>query len=376
MTFEPADSATPAPVERPRLLLLDDAIPFGEILIRGLGAQGYACDRCENGADALNLLGSGRYDLLLAGEQRMGGAWDSFLLEAERRCPDIAVILLASEGNVEHAVASLKSGAYDYILKPCAPEEVCLSVGRAIEKRRLLIQNREYQRNLEEQVADRIRQLREALGILRHTYYSTLLALGTALDNREIDNDGHSLRVTLYSLRLARQIGLPAAEAEILEQGALLHDIGKLGVPDAVLRKGGNLEPADWALMKRHPEIGFRILSGIDYLADAARLVLQHHERYDGSGYPAGLKGDAIQLPARVFAVADVFDGMTTDHPYRPALTIEAARVAIRGLSRTQLDPEFVDAFLAVPSGDWEQIRSEARSRLRGGFLMRAPAQV
>jgi putative nucleotidyltransferase with HDIG domain len=366
----------PTGSRNPRILVVDDEIPVRDILVQKLAVQGFHCDCCESGSSALAMLGFCRYDLLLADIERIEMGWNPFLREAETRNPNIAVILLTSEGNLEVAVGSLKGGAYDYIMKPFTLEEVSFSVGRALEKRRLLLLNQEYQRTLEEQVIRRTQELREALDVLQHTYHSTLLALGTALDSRETDNEGHSLRVTLYALRIARQLNMAGRELQVLEQGALLHDIGKLGVPDGLLRKNADLTSDEWEVMKKHPEIGFRILSGISFLVDAAQLVLQHHERYDGTGYPRRLKGDEIQLGARVFAAADVYDAMVTDHPYQAAKSAEQAREAIRGLGGTQLDPRVVEAFLGVETGEWTAIRTTVRDRLRGGFALRSSGDL
>jgi putative nucleotidyltransferase with HDIG domain len=258
-------------------------------------------------------------------------------------------------------VDSLKDGAYDYILKPFSLQEVSVVVARALEKRRLLLENRRYQEILEAQVASRTQQLRDALDLLRETYHSTLLALGTALDSRDADTDGHSLRVTLYTKRLARQIGVSGQELKIIEQAALLHDIGKIGIPDELLSKPGRLTEDEWVLMRKHPEIGFRILSKIGLLKDAAKIVLQHQERYDGTGYPAGLAGDGIVLGARIFAVADTLDCMTTNRPFQKATTFEAARDEIIRVSGTQLDPRIVQKLLEIPLEEWKKVADEAR---------------
>jgi putative nucleotidyltransferase with HDIG domain len=236
-------------------------------------------------------------------------------------------------------------------------------VTRALEKRRLVIENREYQRSLESQVAGRTRQLKEALDVLERTYRSTLMALGTALDSREPDSDGHSLRVTLYTIRLARELGVDNLQMRVIEQGALLHDIGKIGIPDQLLHKPEKLTAAEWILMRRHPEIGFRILSGIKFLQGAAQLVLQHQERYDGAGYPAGLKGNQIMLGARIFAVADTLDGMTSQRPFQAAISFDEARDAIAALPGTQLDPDVVQVFLRMPLDIWRDIRREVSAR-------------
>jgi cyclic di-GMP phosphodiesterase len=348
-----------------RILVVDDEVLVRDILAHKLTTQGYVCASCEDGNSALRLLGEQGFDLLLADVERIEMGWSAFLMEAERFCPDIAVMLLASEGNLEVAVSALKGGAYDYIMKPFTLEEVTFSVRRALEKRRLLMENRAYHRTLAQEVASRTQQLREALDTLQHTYHSTLLALGTALDTREADNVGHSLRVTLYTLRLARELNVGQDDLLVFEQGALLHDIGKLGVPDVLLRKPARLDEAEWGIMRRHPEIGYRILSGITFLRGAAELVLQHHERYDGKGYPRGLQGEAITLGARVFALSDTFDSLTSERPFQSMRSLNDACEELKSLAGSQLDPFLIETFLRIPIQEWESIRNEVASKLR-----------
>jgi HD-GYP domain-containing protein (c-di-GMP phosphodiesterase class II) len=164
------------------------------------------------------------------------------------------------------------------------------------------------------------------------------------------------------------------SEIKIIEQGVLLHDIGKIGIPDALLRKQGELTSGEWELMKKHPEIGYRILSSIKFLRGAAQLVLHHHERYDGHGYPQGLKGDAIDPGARIFAIADALDDLTSTRPFQSAISIEDALPEIERMSGAQLDPAFVNEFLKIPASRWIRIREEtAATTKRADFLRKAP---
>jgi response regulator RpfG family c-di-GMP phosphodiesterase len=350
-----------------RILIVEDESLIRDVLARKLATLGYACESCENGKDALKLLSCRKFDLVLANVliSEVDGA--PFLKEALRIHPDIAVILVTSVVDIEVAVDSLKDGAYDFITKPFSLEEVSISVSRALEKRRLLLENRNYQRTLEERVASRTSQLKEALGVLEHTYHSTLVALSKALDSRDADSDGHATQ-------LARQLGMKDSEIKIIEQGVLLHDIGKIGIPDALLRKQGELTSGEWELMKKHPEIGYRILSSIKFLRGAAQLVLHHHERYDGHGYPQGLKGDAIDPGARIFAIADALDDLTSTRPFQSAISIEDALPEIERMSGAQLDPAFVNEFLKIPASRWIRIREEtAATTKRADFLRKAP---
>jgi putative nucleotidyltransferase with HDIG domain len=213
--------------------------------------------------------------------------------------------------------------------------------------------------------------LAASVGELQQTHSATLEALVTALDARDHETEGHSERVTRYATAIGSALGLESASLAALEHGALLHDIGKIGVPDNVLRKPGPLDADEWALMRRHPAFGAEMVGGISFLSQATPVVRHHHERYDGGGYPDRLAGAEIPLVARVFAVADTFDAMTSDRPYRPALTIEAARAEIERCAAVQFDPVVVEAFLSLSEGELASIQEASRA----GRLMRARLQ-
>jgi putative two-component system response regulator len=354
-----------------RILIVDGEVVAREILARKFASLGYSCECCDSGWTALDLLVRQRFDLVLADISMPEIEGVSFLKETLQICPDIAVILVTRIIDIEVAVDSLKDGAYDYITKPFSLERVSISVSRALEKRRLLLENQSYQRTLEEQVASRTRQLKEALGVLEHTYHSTLVALSKALDSRDAGSDGHSLRVTVYAIRLARQLGLSDMEIRSIEHGILLHDIGKIGIPDALLRKQGQLNESEWFLMRKHPEIGYRILSSIKFLKEAAQLVLHHHERYNGEGYPQQLKKDDINMGARIFAVADALDDLTSNRPFQPAITFEAAIQEIKKMAGAELDPKLVSEFLKIPVSEWKEICREVAANTKRADLLR-----
>jgi HD-GYP domain-containing protein (c-di-GMP phosphodiesterase class II) len=283
-------------------------------------------------------------------------------------------------------------GAYDYIVKPFELEEVELSVTRALEHQRLLHENRVYQTELENLVSERTEELRQAndtleergmklvemVDELSRTYRSTLGALATALDARDAETRGHSERVVAYALRLGIQLGLSKEDLLGLEQGALLHDVGKIGVRDAILLKPDNLTPGEWEEMKLHTEYGRAILEQVPFLINAIPVVAQHHERWDGQGYPAGLKGEEIDIKARVFAVADCVDAVTSDRPYRRAASYHAASAELRQHEGTQFDPIVVAAFHEVPFDEWAEIRRRANelSILRGETQWQALSDV
>jgi putative nucleotidyltransferase with HDIG domain len=358
-----------------RILIAEDEAVLRDLLARKLTALGYVCESCEDGDAALHLLSSKSFDLMLADIFMPETGGISLLKEVMRIRPRIAVILVAAVVDIEIAVDALKHGAYDYITKPFSLEEMSISVSRALEKRRLILDNQNYQRTLEEQVASRTYQLKEAVATLEQTYHSTLAALSKALDSRDADSEGHSLRVTAYAGRLAWQSGLDEAEIKVVEQGVLLHDIGKIGIPDELLRKRGKLNRTELALMQKHPEIGFRILTQIKFLNGAAQLVLHHHERYDGKGYPFGLKGAEISIGARIFAIAEALENFTSDQPAGPAMSFEDAGLAIERMSGVELDPGIVQAFQRIPVSDWKAIHEEIMAN-SGSWLSSANRQI
>jgi putative nucleotidyltransferase with HDIG domain len=222
-----------------------------------------------------------------------------------------------------------------------------------------LVLKRAYGRN-SEQMGAQARALEAALNESESAYDSTLRALSVALDVRDRETEGHAQRVARYMDLMARELRSEKVDVRTLRRGALLHDLGKIGIPDEVLRKTGELDGAEWRVMKRHPAYGARILAGIPFLSGAAEIVRHHHEHYDGSGYPDGLAGEDIPLGARIFAVADALDAMTSDRPYRRAMSLEAAITEIERCRGLQFDPAIVDAFLRIPSDRLSAVRSDA----------------
>ena len=208
-------------------------------------------------------------------------------------------------------------------------------------------------------VERRTHQLQIAMKRIERAYDETLEALGAALDLRDTETAGHSRRVSLYCLEIARAMGCTNEQLKTIARGSYLHDIGKIGIPDSVLLKQGKLTPEEMAIMQTHVRIGYELLSRIPFLASASEIVLAHQERYDGAGYPQGLLEEEIPLGARIFAVADTLDAMTSDRPYRQALPFQTAREEIIRESGKQFDPDVVRVFLALPQNTWENIRQQ-----------------
>ena len=283
------------------------------------------------------------------------------LTQVRRRYPHMAFLVTTGVDDVDVGVQAMRCGADDYLVNPLRESAVLASLERALHKRQLEQQVENYRQHLEEMVAERTEQLQAALQQVESSYEHTLQALGAAIDLRDNETAGHSQRVCRYSLEIARAMGWSDKQLGSLARGAYLNDIGKLGVPDGVLLKPGPLTADERKLMQQHAQMGFDLVKDIPFLADAAEIVLSHHERYDGGGYPRGLKGEEILLSARIFAVADTLDAITSDRPYRGASSFDAAREMIRHLSGSQFDPKVVSVFLSIPEEIWPTIARNQR---------------
>jgi putative nucleotidyltransferase with HDIG domain len=267
------------------------------------------------------------------------------------------VVMVTAMHDISIALNAIRNGAYDYLLKPFDREQLLATVRRALENRRLKLENRAYQTNLEALVTARTEQLRQAITTLERSYDITLEALGNALDLKDAETEGHSKRVTAFTIAIARAMGLSADQIRVIARGAFLHDIGKMAIPDAILRKPGALDTEEIAIMQEHCYRGYQILKRIPFLTEASEIVYAHQEKYDGTGYPRGLKGEQIPLGARIFSVADTLDAMTSDRPYRAKLPFSVAREEIQRWSGRQFDPQVVNTFLQMPENIWDDLR-------------------
>jgi response regulator RpfG family c-di-GMP phosphodiesterase len=339
-----------------RLLVADDDAAVRSVLEELLCAE-YECESVGSAEEALAALGSGEFQLVLSDIAMPGMSGLELIPRVRERSPDTLVIVVSGSQEIESAVEALRAGAFDYVVKPFDLEHIRFAVRRALQHQRLLAAKRDYENYLERMIERRTEELNGALRSCEGAYRTTLKALVTALETRDLETHGHSERVVNFSLRLGRELGLDEGQMRSLEFGSLLHDIGKIGVPDAILRKPARLTEEEWVLMREHPLHGQKILGGIDFLGGAARVVAEHHERWDGSGYPLGLKGDEIDLNARIFAVADAFDAMVSDRVYRVGRGYEAALAELEACAGAQFDPNVVEAFRRVPREDWERLR-------------------
>src|SRR5438132_7321362 len=310
-----------------RILIVDDEETIREIVSSMLTSANFNCRQTASGMEALALLDSGEEFELMLSDLMMANLDGIGLLEkTKERFPDMPVVMVTAVHDISVALAAMRNGAYDYLLKPFEREQLLAAVRRAMETRRLKVENRAYQSNLESLVAARTEQLRQTMTDLERSYDITLEALGDALDLKDAETEGHSKRVTAFTIAIARAMGLHAERIRIIARRAVLHDIGKMAIPDAILRKPGALTPEETEIMREHCFRGYQMLKKIPFLAEASELVYSHQERYDGSGYPRGLKSDEIPLGARIFSIADTLDAITSDRPYRAAQSIQVAR--------------------------------------------------
>jgi putative nucleotidyltransferase with HDIG domain len=350
----------------PRILIVDDDSPVRDLLTEGLTDGSYDCAAAADGVAALDALRRQRFELLITDVDMPGMDGLTLLTESRKIAPDTEVILLTGVVDVDVAIRAMRCGACDYLTKPFNLAEMKITVERALEKQRLMRENRDYQKDLETKVEERTvalrrknREVEDLLGRLQGSYQATLEALATALDTRDSETLGHSRRVASYTIAVARRLGVQEPDLTDIYRGALLHDVGKIGVPDAILRKPARLTDDEWAEMRKHPEAGYRILEGVPFLEEARRIVLSHQERYDGRGYPRGLKGKEIPIGARIFTVVDTLDAMTSDRPYRRAVPFDAARAELLRHSGTQFDPEVVRMVVAIPDEEWSAIHQQ-----------------
>ena len=343
-----------------RILVVDDEEAIREIVSSMLTGAQYHTRQAASGLEALACMESGEeFDLVLSDLMMAGMDGIALLERTKEKFPDLPVVMVTAVHDISIALQAIRNGAYDYLLKPFEREQLLATVRRALENRRLKRENDAYRTNLEALVAARTQQLKTAMANLERSYDFTLEALGEALDLKDAETEGHSKRVTAFTIAMARRMGLAKDDIAVIARGAFLHDIGKMAIPDSILRKPGKLSEEEVAIMREHSYLGYKMLSRIPFLVEAAEIVYTHQERYDGTGYPRGLKGEEIPLGARIFSIADTLDAMTSDRPYRPKQTVQAARREIETWSGRQFDPKVVAVFLSTPDNIWEDLRKD-----------------
>jgi len=347
-----------------RILVVDDETTVRDTVCAILSQAGFECLPVSTGREALAVLRSNDNISIVLSDLIMEGMDGLTLLSRmKQEHPEIPVVMVTAVHDISVALAAIRNGAYDYLLKPFEKEQLLVMVRRALETRRLRLENLSYQTKLESLVSGRTEMLRKALTDLERSYDITLEALGDALDLKDAETEGHSRRVTAFTIAIARAMELPQERVRVIARGAFLHDVGKMAIPDAILRKPGRLTAEEQAIMREHAYLGYQILRKIPFLHEAADIVYSHQERYDGSGYPRGLRGDQIPLGARIFGIADTFDAMTSDRPYRAAQSIASGRREVERQSGKQFDPDVAKVFLELPERIWQELRTEIENQ-------------
>jgi len=323
------------------ILIVDDEQSIRDILFRKLENSGYDCTVASDGISSLNKLKTYEADLVLLDISMPGKSGVDVLKEIKSKYEDTAVIMVTAIAELETAINTMKMGAYDYILKPIDLNTLIISIDKALEKRRLIIENKSYQHHLEEKVKDQTVQIREA-------FLNSIKALADALEAKDEYTSGHSQRVTEIAVAIAKEMSLPKQTIEQIMLAGLLHDIGKIGVRESILNKPSSLTKEEFQHVKLHCDIGVRILVNLIEDEEILSMVGHHHERFDGNGYPDGLKRDQIPVGAKILAVADSYDAMTSERPYRQAMTTEKALEEIECCRGSQFDPDVVNAFITA----------------------------
>ncbi len=336
-----------------RCIIVDDEASLRSILRRLMESEGFECVEAPSGVEALELMEQEAAPLVLSDYHmpRMDGG--ELLRRLHERWPDTAVVMITGVSDVNHAVRCLDEGALDYVTKPFRVEEIRGRVGQALAKRRLLIENRTYREHLEEHVVAQARAY-------EHLFLASLQSLAEALEVKDAYTWGHSTRVCRYAMAIAQELSLGEEMLRQIDLGSRLHDLGKIGVREDILNKDGPLTDAEYAHVMQHPVIGWKLLQPLLHDAPHALAVVRsHHERFDGKGSPDALAGSGIPIEARITAVADAFDAMTSGRPYRAGMSVEYAMSELRRCSGAQFDPQCVEAFErslvagGVPLPDW-----------------------
>ena len=338
------------------LLVVDDKPVTLRLLVEFLRPK-FVCEQADSMAAAFDKIREKDYAVILFALPLPDDGCEAVMAQIKILSPHSMLIIVSERDSAESAVRAFRAGAFDFILKPFQLKIIEQTVKRAFEQFELKDLKNRYQFHLEELAAERAAEIDKVLEEVENSYRLTLKALVQALETRDFETHGHSERVVTFSLRLGHELGLDKDALRNLELGALLHDIGKIGVPDAILRKPTALNEEEWNKMKLHPQHGEKILRNIPFLEYAAQIVAQHHEKWDGSGYPYGLRGEDINFSARIFAVADAFDAMISDRVYRKGRPYKDAVRELERFAGTQFDPLVLEAFKNIPSEDWEVLR-------------------
>ncbi len=351
----------PAPIsptqEDIELLYLDDDPMLCKAFERAARAQGLNITTASNPVEASALIKAKNFHVI-AVDYRMPQMTGVSFLELHREAlKDTYKLMVTGMCDFETVHAAInRAGVHRYVTKPWQRDELISAIHDASRHARLLIENRQLQRQLQLQNRELAAMNAGLHRLARERTLDVLNALVAALDYRDTETQWHSRRVALFARMIATQMGITGDQLQDIEVGAMLHDVGKIGISDTILLQPGKLTDEEWIEMKKHPELGFRLLAGIDFLDTARYIVLHHHERWDGGGYPHQLAGENICIGARIFALCDTLDAMTSDRPYRRGRPFHVALEEIVSQAGTQFDPTIVAAFCQIPQERWRQV--------------------
>jgi putative nucleotidyltransferase with HDIG domain len=336
---------------QPRILVLEDEASIQELVATMLRIRNLDCEAVSCLADARERVGRERYDILFIDVNLPDGSGLSLV---EGNGPDSPlVVIITAYSDIETAIGAIRRGAIDFITKPFTMDHFLQGVDKALDEWKSRTRLQGQARMLETLVRMKSDELSRSSRQIDEVHDATVLALGAALCLKDNETADHCARVSENCVKLGSLLGLSAFELRNLKWGAYLHDVGKIGVPESILLKPAPLTTDERRIIEKHPVMGYNMIRNIEFLVHATDVVLSHHERFDGSGYPHGLRGARIPLHARIFSIMDTMDAMTSERPYRTALPLSrVASEAQRG-SGTQFDPEIVEAFLSAPPTTW-----------------------
>ncbi|RLC48217.1 MAG: two-component system response regulator [Candidatus Cloacimonadota bacterium] len=334
------------------ILVIDDEKDIRTAIKDYLELRGYRVITAKDAIEATKLLDREVFSLIISDICLQGMSGLDLLHLIKEKEIDIPLILMTGYGDMEKVMDAFKNGAYDFITKPFDMNEMFISVKNAVDKQRLKWENIQYRLHLEEMVKKRTTQLKIAYKNLEDMFLGTVRIVINTLEASDRYTKGHSERVRQYSIKLAKKLGLTSQEIRNLEIGSILHDIGKIGIDKTILHKNGPLNNDEYAIIKTHPSVGKHILEPIEFDEKIINIIYQHHERYDGQGYPSGLKRDDIFFLARLVTVVDAFDAMMSTRPYRNQLLAEKAIIEIDKNLGTQFDPEIGKNFIKLFNTD------------------------
>ncbi|MHC5012090.1 MAG: HD domain-containing phosphohydrolase [Planctomycetota bacterium] len=351
------------------ILIVDDEPDLRDLLSQILATMGHSCDQAANAEEGCNRVAEREFDLIITDIKMPGMNGLEFLRKIQPQIEGLTpcMIITALGDEVSNAVEAVRVGACNFLSKPFEIPDIRQAVTRGLELRQAYRLSHNYKQYLEQ-------RLREKEEELRQTYDGTVSAIAAMLEGKDNTTSEHCLRVRDYCTILARAVGIPETEIRDVQLGAILHDIGKYKVPDAILMKPGPLTDEEWVEMRRHPDYGASFVKEIPFLAGAVQIIQNHHERFDGDGYPRRLQGEAIPLAARVFSVVDAFDAMCEKRCYKEAQDPGVALAELQRCAGTQFDPTVVDAFERVFGEILEcQRQSQVRLASREGWLHHPP---